>query len=400
MGSKVGKIVAQFSRHSKHLTMKYFFALVLLVFQSISFSQSFDDIIRDNPYVECKEVFYHSYDILNRLYQNNHIDSMYSFLNYWKAKCGEAEVIFRFQTLLDIQTGRFEAGEITIDWIDNLVYYKSKFWPVRVNLWTGQILYRDQGFDEDLAHSRKLKSLSMRMAHDIVENVSYDADFIADFYGSELPTFSAISLASTGDSRLALFYYQVRDQLEGLTKGNFAIFTNVSRYDGGLALFGRRPGLGIIYGGQKRRHHFDLVIGGKIGPSPTEYTVVVGDTTVTLSSWSGVFVGLEYGYDFFTSRYVDIGVIGGVAYDGIQPLGEDNEFQEEAVTIGGYNFNAGGTVRYKFSNRMYLKSDFKYNVANYINRGGTELNGRYFEFRFSVGFLWNRYQRRMLDYLK
>ena len=97
-------------------------ANILLCFYFISIhfyvnaqESDFDQLVRNHGFntTNCVEVNFTATSILTEFYQNNDIDNIYKFLEYWKFKCKYPfEKIFRLQTILDIKSGIFNSDSI------------------------------------------------------------------------------------------------------------------------------------------------------------------------------------------------------------------------------------------------------------------------------------------------
>ena len=342
-------------------------------------AQSFDDVIAANRYIDCRDVTFNATSIIGRLYSHDQIDSIYQFLNYWKKKCGNMESIFRLRNILDIKTGRFDPDSISNSWIELLIAYRRS-----LEITHNYIYAPDRVQHDLLAEKNKFDSLTRQIAFGTLSD-NIDGSLILDFYSDEAPSFGNIKSASE-ESRLRALHQKSYIRTFRRPQGHIAFATGLVLNYGNISIFGTRPNFGIVMGGKVLRHNYDAILDFRAGPSKENYSFIYQDSLITKNTWTGMYAGLEYTYDFVTTSKVDVGISPGIGYDRITTLTMDNEYGEDAAFLSSFNKNIGVVFKYKFGrNGGYLGLHLRYNWTNYKNPGGTPLDGEYLNIRLTIG---------------
>lgn len=360
-------------------------------------AQSFDEIIAANRYIACPDVTFNAVPIIRKLYTNGQIDSVYQFIDYWERKCGFMESTFRLRNILDIRTGQFEPGEISHQWIELLLSYRQ---GLESNLFHRQPRYFNDGVHYDFISQKAAFDTLTRLIAFETLSTDEDESLLLDFYSTPSPTFQKIKSAS-GQSMLKQLYQDVYSSTLLTPQFHIAFVTGIVQNYGNISTFGTRPTIGMVMGGKQLRHNYDIILDFRAGPSKEEYSFTYGDTLVTHRKWTGMYVGLEYTFDFFRSKNLEIGISPGIAYDRITALTVENDLGEDAKFLSSFNTNAGLVFKYTFSrNGGYAGLHVRYNLTDYKNPGGTKLDGQYINIRFtigSIGDLWRSNRLRRLE---
>ena len=359
--------------------MRLYHILCFCTILTTTSAQTFDDIIESNRYIDCRDVTFNATSIIAQLYSRHQIDSIYQFLDYWEGKCGSIESIFRLRNILDIQTGQFQPDSISPLWIERLIAYKK-------NLeYRNYYFYSPLGMPPDLI-SRQVKFDSL--TQDIAIGTSspnIDGSLILDFYAAENPTFQKIRSAPE-ESRLKALYRNSYEQAVRIPQFHIAVMTGLALNYGNISIFGTRPSFGMVMGAKQLRHNYDVVLDFRAGPSKENYSFVYQDSLITGNTWTGVYVGFEYTFDFVHKPKLDIGVSPAIGYDRITALTTENEYGEDSKGLSSFNKNIGLVVKYKFGKSGgYLGMHLRYNWVNYKNPGGTLLDGEYVSVRLTIG---------------
>lgn len=366
--------------------------LTLLTFLVVA-QDPFDEYIRRRPNVSCEDVNYNAYEIIKRLHAKRETDSLYTFLNYWERHCGPVDPIESFRLVLDISTRKFDASRIDSTLFVTLMRHGD------ANL----DLFDIRPWHHPYRYYYHYPSPSLDSLRIIIQEIAGraysnnpDEQLILNFYASEDPSFEEIRNASE-ESILRRLWEEMNKETRKLGQGHFALATGVVRYTGNASIFGTRPNLGFILGGKKMRHNFDFILAFRMGPSRREYTFQYEDNEITHRDWTGMYVGTEYTYDFISTRWIDMGLSGGIAYDRITAITADNDFGEDPDFLNSFNKNAGLVIKYRVKeDGLYFGLHLRYNWVDYNNPNGTPLDGEYLNIRFVVGTISNFDRQRTL----
>ncbi|WP_299523765.1 hypothetical protein [Winogradskyella sp.] len=359
--------------------MKYYYAFILLFFFTISVGQSFDDMISSNRAIDCRDVTYSASSIIGDLYANNEMIKIYDFLDYWQSKCGNIEAIDRLRTILDINGNRFSPTSISESTIEALLFYR------------GSINNKNDSIPLENSYYQKINSidsLTQKIAKDS-NSGSLDEQLLIDFYANENPSFDKIKRAPYY-SKLKGLHSTVYGKTLRMWELHFAYIGGAILNYGNISVFGTRPHIGGILGGKTLKHTIDVVFDIRIGSSAEEYSFVYQGDLITDDTWTGIYFGAEYTYDFFNSRKINLGISPGIAYESIVALSTDEDDDDDGKNLPSFNSNIGLVFKYRYGKSgAYLGLHLRYNWVDYRNRGGTQLDGQYLNIRLALGNIFN-----------
>lgn len=364
--------------------MKYIYLLLLAFCMAMSSSAqtySFDHIILKNTVIRCEDIQFNAYSVIKELHTRKQYDSLYRFIDYWENKCGVLEQSFRLRQLLDIDQGRFNPDKIGAEWIEFLIEYRE----------TSNRGLPPPQTQEDININQQLESLNSFL-HNYARSIpvpagSLDAMLLLDFYSRKYPTFTKIDDASPEESRLSEFYHHEQRRLETIATWEIALNLGYYKPFGKIERFGGHPvfGLGYIY--NVKRHSFALQLDIHAGPSRDEYTVVYNGAQITHRTWTNIYAGLEYHYSFIKKEQFSLSISPGVGYDGISAIPSDNDYGEESKTLRSLNASLGLQGKYRYDEEHAVGLQLRINRADYVNTGGTRLNGGYVTLKVSWSFM-------------
>lgn len=355
--------------------------------------QSFDDIISKKKYVDCKDVSFNAPNMVHSLYAKGETDSLYSFLDYWQTKCGEQEYVFAIRTLLDIKTANFDSADINDRLFNNLIVYKER------NQLTGYPGY-GAGYEFTQFYN-ELQRETRLIASSIEQTYSTDEALITAFYESDTVSFHKIKTSSSNESKLKRLYNERVDDALGLPQLHMAFFLSYYQPFGKLEVFGPHMGAGGILGVNQLRHNLDFVIDIRFGQSANEYKFVYKGNLLKDDKWTSAYIGLEYTYDFVSSKKFRLGISPGIGYNGITAVPAEDD-DDDSKILPALDINAGLSMKYIFGkNGGYIGLQPRFHWVDHRNPGGTELYGNYFSLRMTIGSIFGyerQYQLSRLDY--
>jgi hypothetical protein len=167
-----------------------------------------------------------------------------------------------------------------------------------------------------------------------------------------------------------------------------------------LDLLGVHPFFGYRLGVNYKKLTADLSLGVKFAKSPNTYQVYKNDSIWNTDYFGGIYFGLDAGYELFRFGKNSIDIIGGIAYENINTLNEkrddccgccsnDNNNNKITYNLNSLNLNIGLGYKFYFqkqrNNQRYLGIDIKYNLVNFKNPLGTNLNGNTYTINLILG---------------
>jgi len=369
-----------------------FFICFLFIFYSNA--QSFDDEISSNRYIDCDDVTYNASTLIIGFYENNQTAKFYEFLEYWESKCGPLDIINRFRTILDINTNRFNSRLISEQTITDLLLYR--FDLSLIDDTNDSNIYAGNDLKQRL---NSLQKLVQRLARNSSPG-STDERLILDFYADQDPNFQAIK-NSPQTSRLKEMHALSYDKAYKMWEMHWAAALGIYNPYGNISIFGTRPSFGVVFGGKRLRHNIDFVFDIRAGPSKEDFTFDYQGDLITDDTWTGIYIGGEYTYDFINTPKFDVGISPGIGYESITALGTDEDSEEDGKYLQSFNYNMGLVLKYKYGKRGgYVGLHVRYNWADYDNFGGTQLDGEYLNVRLTLGRLFNFERNFLLENLE
>jgi hypothetical protein len=363
--------------------MRYPALLMLILLSAIAYGQNrtFDEILMKNRYVDCRDIRLSAIAVIQPLYERNQIDSIYQFIEYWKGKCGPTEQQFRLSRILDIRTGKFNPDHINSESFDYLLQYKAMAQDLPDDWSTFDMNARDV-----YTAWMKLDHYIKKIARETLLPLNTDARLLLEFYSADVPSFEQIKNTPQEQSRFSSFYHMEAEDTRKMDEGHSELYAGFVQPIGKMSVFGVRPAMGLVFGGKKLRHTYDLVGELRFGPSSNDYLIQYNDTLLRVHEYTGLYVAGEYGYDIFTRNKITISASAGVGYEQITALTTDNDYGEESKIMRSWNLNTGFVLKYSLLNGSYVGVHTRYNFVNYSNRGGTDISGDYLSFRLVYGW--------------
>ena len=166
---------------------------------------------------------------------------------------------------------------------------------------------------------------------------------------------------------------------------NYAFLAGIWIPMGDLTLLGNHPSFGFQLGARDNRNQLDLTIQFRFSNSANYYTIKRNDVFLNINNYFGGYVGLDYTYYLVNKLNFDLGVLGGIGYDGFDITSSNNYDELKPLSIGSFNANGGFKLNYYLSTSFYIGLQARYNFINYVNHGGTSMNGDAFSIDLIIG---------------
>lgn len=343
----------------------------------------------------------HAPVVMPALLEQRKYDSLQNFLFNWGYSAApDRMLIFSGKVLLAMQTGVFPSMEFPCDGLLYLSEYAKALHDVQT-----------KG-----AEFKYLMELGYRYSYDATEDVRPTLLFLQSWArgllaqgGLDLSElFIARVLAGEITNPEASFHAdravcpriaQVEDQLRRYNQKTFATRRDSTRGTaavmvgwwfptGHLQVLGSHPSVGVQLGKRNKLNEYDVTWCFRfLHPTPQEYSFVRQDTLYTSRYYDGGYIGFEYTRYLVHKKYLDFGVISGIAYD---YFSVSDGFSNEdhgllPLNVGSFDFNSGLRLKYFLRRRAYVGLTAKYHLINYANDGGTDLSGNAFTVDLSFG---------------
>ncbi|HNP20624.1 MAG TPA: hypothetical protein PKM63_20490 [Panacibacter sp.] len=316
----------------------------------------------------CNDVFANAMEVLPRLYREKSFDSMYLAIGIWKDACPAAAEIQVCYMLLAMEQGTFTLAQLDSSSFDNLRWYSTDF-EFNQRYPTAYLQKQKAGFYHFCSTWAKL----------LLEDKKLDTNeqLICKVLTGEIknPEGEIKKNSSQYPELMALLKKQ-EDIRQKEVRGTYGLMTGAWIPTGNLALLGVHPSVGGQFGIRNQHHEFDLTLQFRFAKSKDTYTVKRNGSYYDRDAYFGGYIGLDYSYYFFSKAKFEAGFAGGLAYDGFDISGSQNDYEYlKPLSIGSFNANGGLRMNVYVNRDLYIGLQGKYHWINYANPGGTNLNG-------------------------
>ena len=343
-------------------------------------------------------------DAVPEYFRAGDADSVRMAIDDWRAACGPQPSIVRIDVLARIWAGYFDPEQLDPGFVDHLV-------EIELQTRRRSAADRDTVFD-DVISSYRFDRFSRDLAADLVPvtapgTVEY---LLARFYAGDTEAlWKRVDTEPYSSSRLGRLVREARARLgaprpEGFLSIHLGSWSGTA---GGLERAGDRVGLGARVGVRRGRLSVDLAGDFLIGEFDTEYAVFDGDAVYLTDRFTGASVVVEPGIRLVRAGPLEVDLVAGAGWAGAEALPAETviedgtTFEFPAVWIHAFVRTAGLDLRFEQRNRFVeLQARHEWSDWN-TGRGGSDLDGRAWQFRFGIGFTTGRHdtseQRRVIE---
>jgi len=350
------------------------FALFSAVLLAVANGQSIQEKMTQRP-ASCQDVFKNAMNILPELQQNRYFDSLGAALAIWKKSCGDIPEVGCTALLLSIEESTFDGRKMDSSTIDLLVNY-SYAYRHRKSLKTPQGEWSFFSFISTWASSlikeRRLDKNEKFICQVFAGEIDNPVKEIRDD-PMKYPAFTNILAKNE------------RSQRSGF-RTNYAFLGGIWIPMSDLSLLGNHPSFGFQLGARDNSNQLDITLQFRFSKSANPYTIMRNNGYYDLNNYFGGYVGLDYTRYLVNKINFDLGLLGGVGYDGFDITSENYNYDAlRPLSIGSFNANAGFKLNYFLTTSFYVGLQARYNFINYINHGGTSMSGDAFSVDLIVG---------------
>lgn len=381
---------------------RLFIIFMFLAHTGLAQNDLLEQLSRKAP--NCENISYNAAELITRLYSAAKYDSIALVAREWEFSCGISEPLFRLNVLLSIEQGNFSeevySDEKVLAVIDNYetrisvakeknfrqVYemYKIFFgyipvssdFDIMTSLWADALLTKNQ-----LAPVEKVWCLvyanQTESAFEMLKGNELQGSKIQDTYNAEV------------------------NRAKRMVDGNLGFLAGISVPSGSLAdVVGVKSLWGFQLGARYLKMQYDLTLAFRPGKPRQEYVVMHQGDLVNSSHYFGGYIGADLAYEFWQRRKTELNLLGGVAFDGFDAIEGNTKEGVNGKSINSLNLNAGLGFRLYTTSTGYIGLQVKYNLVNYRNKSGTNLDGNYISAVLSYNIFGNLQKSALLKSLR
>lgn len=353
----------------------FIFLLVLICYTNFLFAQNIEEQMSKSR-ADCQTMLGNAMNVLPKLYREKSFDSLEYAVDMWERSCGSMSEVRITRILLNMETGKFTVSQdvdgAAIEMLDDY----AKHFP------SPDYMLNYPPKRESQVSFYKFSSVWAKL---LLENKKPDenAKFICRVLTGEIKD------PGKEIRKNPLIYPEYAVMLEKnfeakrkLARMNLALSTGVWLPTGNLSTLGVHPSFGFHFGVRNAHHELDLTIQIRYLNSANTYAVKREGRLDSTDYYFGGYIGADYTYYLVSKKRYDIGLLGGMGWDGFDFAPEpydyyyyDYPYYTSHVTIGSFNANAGLRFNYYFTHSFYVGLQGRYNVIQYSTNGGTNLSG-------------------------
>jgi len=323
----------------------------------------------------CQDVFLNAMNIMPELYRARSFDSLHTALVIWRAACGKIPEVECTALLLSIEESTFDDKRMDSSTIDLLVNYSYGF------------SHRDKPNVPE--GERSFFNFSSTWARLLLNERRIDNNekFICQALAGEIK--NPVKEIRNNPVMYSSFANLLRENEEAQRNGfrtNYAFLGGIWIPTGNLTLLGNHPSFGFQLGARNNSNQLDITLQFRFSNSANYYTIKRNNAFYDINNYFGGYVGLDYIYYFVNKLNFDLGLLGGMGYDGFDITSSNYNYEGmKPLSIGSFNANGGFKLNYYLTTSFYIGLQGRYNFINYVNHGGTNMSGDAFSVDLIVG---------------
>lgn len=356
--------------------------IVLLIcapFQLYCQNVNFDHLITEK-FIPCNNVAQSAPEIIKNFYQKKQYDSLTYFLDYYDQKCSRSSNTFILRTKLELQQRTFETDNIDKDFLKKLFPTDAQIRFLR-NKKTNTYQYNTNNQKPKLDNVLKLIEENTDRS-----NRNLDETFLIEFLNEKTLLLKDLKSKKFEKSKLAQLYKTYEKEMNKISEARFGAIFGIVSSQQKIKYISPSPSLGLEMGIRKDKQHISGVLTADFGEPKNDYLVLDNDSLINTDVWSQVYLGAEYGYEFFRPKFAQFILWGGIGYNSMNNRFKDEQNNIDNISKGSVNLNIGLGVEKKFKG-WYLAIQGKYHYANYrYQQVETPVYGNHISLRLIAGF--------------
>lgn len=341
---------------------------------SIGHAQSLEERMNQkNP--TCSDVFLNAMNIMPQLYRHQLFDSLHTALAVWRKSCGDIPEVGCTELLLSIEESTFDERRMDSSTVDLLVNYSYSLHHSKM-----RGIPREETSFFTLISSWATLLLKEKHLND-------SEKFICRVFAGDID--NPVKEIRKNTMMYPAFAQTLRANETAQRTGfrtNYAFLGGIWIPMGDLSVLGDHPSLGFQFGGRDNSNQLDFTLQIRFLNSANTYTIQRNNGYYDLTNYFGGYVGVDYTRYFVNKLNFDLGLFGGMGYDGFDLTNSKENYDElKPLSIGSFNANAGFKLNYYLTSTFYVGLQARYNLINYVNHGGTSMAGDAFSIDLIIG---------------
>jgi len=359
------------------------------------------------------EINYNMVSLLPRLYKENKQDTLNAVINYYLKNLGMGYFLAPYYIIDRIGKRGFTEELPNLGRVDTTVYHKlsdSEFYEENIFKYlewymkTYKDVYRGnyslEASNVYFSYFDFLCELAKEQASK--PYLTSTEKFLLAFF--EKPSDSLYDQIKGKDfdgTLIKAAFEQFEKDRNSLTGFHAALVTGAWVPTGNLSVLGVHPILGVLGGRRWDKLTIDIEGTIKFANAPKKYIVQVDNTLYPTNYFLGIYMGMDASYQLFRNPKKELSITGGIAYESFEALpgnnNQNNNNNAITKTIISPNGNIG--IEYKlFTGKMqtsteldyYLSLQVRYHLLQFVNNGGTNLNGN----AWTLGLIFGYYSHK------
>lgn len=356
----------------KILSIAILFGLV----QTVN-SQNMDSLMTKR-YLSCLDIEYNCSFLIPDFYNRGIMDSLNFTIAYWEKKCGENSLLFQTKTLIDIKEGLFNDKDINKTFFDKLVIYRKNdiYNSPYSTSHRGYFLYNINSELYDF-----LDTLSIELVK--TSNLTATEDFLVNMYLDKSKLYELKS-KKYSNTILSNYYTEYVDSILRIPEFTFSFYTGIFIPTQSASILGTKGIIGFGLGGIFYKNSIDFLLDFKFGSPKQSYEVLYQDSVITTDTYTGMYVGIEYGRALFMRNKSEYYLSGGVGGERITAVYRDDAIDQNPKFLWSPDFSIGLGYRYRYNYKNILSIQFRYQYLDFNNPSGSKLTGN----TYTIRIIW------------
>lgn len=342
-------------------------------------------------YLDCMTVSQRLSALIIRYRKTNRIREVGVLADFWVKTCGISEPLYRLQNLLAI-----EKGELTDFSLDKRFFYFAQWFEFAINPEVGYppdwyYYYRIRSDEWEIVLSDEFDRELLDWADELLAKQQKGSlgYLVSLFYSGRIDEFyGRFQSDSAGYGSLSTEYEKVVNKIDKIWQTSISLSVGSWMPTGNLGIVGPKPTIGYRVGFDNKLQRvdfgFDLAIDNR---SRNPYDVVHDGQLQTTEHFQYYNVGAEYSFALVQSKAGQIQLFSGIGLSSAHALRTDTENDIRPKILRSLNVNTGISFRVFNRKGSLAALQFRYNLVNFRNKGGTDLGGDFFSVNLLVDLL-------------
>ena len=360
----------------------------------------------------CANYYRYFFDHFPDLYNNSNFHAIDSLINLNQFYCinrfefnGKLELI---KILVDIKRNTFSNSIIDTEFVESILndyYYKKSFSFINnssfVDYYSFPPVFQDSSYADYRISERKFIDYVIEISNNLLKSLPDGSDeYLICYYLSNLNEniFKIINHPKYATTHFKNSYSRLIKSIKKMYEERFALISGFWFPQDKAKLLGNHPVFGFLVGYRKSSLFLDSSFLFRFLDSKNKYQYLDNENLISTSHYFGGYFGLDFGNTVINSSNHKLDCRVGFGYDGFDVNKKNGA---EHVGISSVNYNCGFDYRYhlKKYSPFFVGFQFRYNIVDYKNKGGTDLSGNSLSFRIFIGGDGNREKLKKLEIL-